>query len=70
MRLRDCESGASEDVSITGDVLARYQAAYDRFDHGLAEFARTSGAGLVRLDCDAEIVPQLATLFTAGSFSA
>ncbi len=70
VRLRDCESGASEDVSITGDVLTRYRAAYDRFDTGLTEFARTSGAGLVRLDCDADVVPQLAGLFTAGSFSA
>jgi uncharacterized protein (DUF58 family) len=70
VRLRDCESGASEDVSVTADVLTRYRAAYDRFDTTLAEFARSSGAGLVRLDCDAPIVPQIATLFSAGTLNA
>ncbi len=70
LRLRDCETGAAENVSITRDVLARYRVAYDRFDHGLTEFARQSGAGLVRLHCDADVVPQLAELFAAGSLEA
>jgi uncharacterized protein (DUF58 family) len=70
LRLRDCETGAAENVSITRDVLDRYRAAYDRFDHGLTEFARRHGAGLVRLDCDEDVVPQLAELFTAGSLDA
>ncbi len=70
LRLRDCETGASADVSVTREVLARYREAYDRFDRGLLDFARTRGAGLVRLDCDQPVVPQLATLFEAGSLQA
>ena len=63
VRLVDCESGASEDVSVTREVLARYRDAYDRFDGALATFARTRGAGLLRLDVDREIIPQLAAVF-------
>ena len=70
LRLRDCETGVAENVSITRDVLDSYRAAYDRFDHGLTEFARRHGAGLVRLDCDEDVVPQLAELFSAGSLDA
>lgn len=66
VRMIDCESGAAHDVSLTPAVLTRYRAAYDRFNAGLAVFARSRNAGLLALDVEAEIVPQLATLFDNG----
>jgi len=69
LRLRDCETGAVEDVSVTSHVLDSYRAAYDRFETTLTEFARGQSAGLLRLDTDASVVPQLATLFETGHYS-
>ncbi len=66
VRVIDCETGARHDVSLGPAVLERYRAAYDRFNQGLADFARSRNAGLLALDCDAEVVPQLATLFENG----
>ena len=66
VRVIDCEIGAAHDVSLTPAVLTRYRAAYDRFNAGLAAFARSRNAGLLALDADAEVVPQLATLFENG----
>ena len=68
LRLTDCETGAQHDVSITPAVLERYRAAYDRFQEGLAEFARRRRAGLLRLDVEADVVPQLAVLFQSGRY--
>lgn len=70
LRLLDCETGHAENVSVTSKVLERYRAAYDRFAAALAEFASARGAGLIRLDVEAPIVPQLATLFEKGAFVA
>ncbi len=70
LRLRDCESGEVEDVSVTKHVLDSYRAAYDRFETTLTEFARRRNAGLLRLDTDESVVPQLATLFETGHYSA
>lgn len=69
LRLRDCETGATEDVSVTPEVLARYTAAYDAFQEGLTSFAKRRHAGLVRLDVTEPVVPQLATLFESGSYA-
>ena len=69
LRLRDCESGAVEDVSVTTQVLDSYRAAYDRFETAITEFARRRNAGLLRLDTDEDVVPQLATLFESGHLS-
>ncbi len=69
LQLRDCESGEVEDVSVTPHVLESYRAAYDRFEEGLTEFARRRNAGLLRLDTDQAVVPQLATLFESGYYS-
>lgn len=68
LRLRDCESGQVEDVSVTPQVLERYRAAFDRFDSGLADCARKRNAGLLRLDVTKPVVPQLATLFESGAY--
>jgi len=70
VRLVDCETGSAADVSITAATIERYRAAYDRFQDGLTAFARRRGAGLVRLDVEQEVVPQLAALFETGSYVA
>jgi len=70
LRLEDCETGAIEDVSVTGAVLARYRAAYDRWQGALLELTRSSGAGLIQVDVDRPVIPQLAELFEAGRYTA
>lgn len=69
LRLVDCETGVDADVSVTPEVLARYRAAYDRFETRLVEFARERGCGLVRVDADRDVVSQLATLFESGALT-
>jgi uncharacterized protein (DUF58 family) len=69
LQLRDCETGSVEDVSVTPQVLESYRTAYDRFELGLTEFASGRNAGLLRLDTDSDVVPQLATLFESGNYS-
>lgn len=66
LRLVDCESGLAEDVSVTPAVIARYREAYDRFRAGLADFARRRPCGLLELDVERPLVPQLADLFESG----
>lgn len=70
LRLVDCESGAAADVSISAVTLDRYRAAYDRFQEGLTKFARRRGAGLLRIDVEQEVVPQLAAVFEGGRYVA
>lgn len=68
LRLVDCETGDSEDVSVTAHVLERYRAAYDEFQNKLTAFAKRRNAGLLRLDVDSDVVPQLAALFETGAY--
>lgn len=70
LRLRDCETGLVEDVSVTSEVLASYRAVYDRFETKLVEFARRRNAGLLRLDTDEDVLQQLAALFERGHYTA
>ena len=69
LRLLDCETEEVQDVSVTPAVLERYRAAYDRFTEGLASFASGRDAGLVTVDADLPVAPQLATLFEGGRLS-
>ncbi len=66
--LVDCESGESAEVSVTDRLLSRYTGAYDRFQTGLTDFASKRGAGLLQLDVEQEVAPQLATLFETGGY--
>ena len=66
LRLRDCESGESHDITIDAQVLQRYRQAYQEFQDGLTEFAQRRNIGLLRLNAEQEVVPQLATLFENG----
>lgn len=66
LRLRDCESGESHDITVDTQVLQRYRQAYQDFQNGLTEFAQKRNIGLLRLNAEEEVVPQLATLFENG----
>ncbi len=70
LRLVDCESRLAADVSITDALLQRYRAAHQRFRDGLATFAVAHGFGLVELDVDRDVLPQLERLFAHGAFVA
>ncbi len=70
LRLVDCETGEAQEVSITPAVTARYQAVYDEFCNKLATFARRRDAGLLQLDVEKRVVPQLAHLFESGAYTA
>ena len=65
--LRDCETGQEHDVSVTSDVLAAYRRAYEEFEEGLRELAMSRQAGLVRVDADEPVIPQLSKLFESGA---
>ena len=67
--LRDCEDGQEHDVSVTADVLAAYQRAYEGFEAQLHQIAMSQQAGLVRIDVDEPVVPQLSTLFETGAYT-
>jgi len=69
VHLIDCETGVTEDVSVTRAVRERYRDAYGRFTTELGDFARSRGAGLLRLDTDGDELAQLATLFESGALA-
>jgi uncharacterized protein (DUF58 family) len=70
VRLVDCESGETADVSIDAHVLERYRAAHARFVEALASFALSRGFGLLELDVERDVVPQLEQLFAGGAYVA
>ncbi len=66
VRLLDCETGEGEDVSVTPAVRAGYERAYAAWSEQLTTFAQARRIGLLRLDVEQPVVPQLATLFEGG----
>jgi uncharacterized protein (DUF58 family) len=66
LQLRDCESGAVEDVSATPAILERYRAAYDEFQDQLTGFANQRGIGMLQLDVEQDVLGQLGQLFEMG----
>lgn len=64
--IEDGEGGAGTELSVTPDLLARYRQAYRDFDQALTGFAAGHGAGLARLDADADVLDQLTALFGGG----
>ena len=68
VRVIDCESREAEDISVTPALLKRYRRVYEQFQSTIAEFAKKRHAGLLRMDVDEEIVPQLAQIFEAGRY--
>jgi uncharacterized protein (DUF58 family) len=70
LRLRDCESGQEQDITVTAQVLTRYREAYDHFSNSLSEFAQKRSIGLVQLNVEKPVVEQIATLFEGGRYHA
>jgi len=68
VRVIDCESREAEDISVTPALLKRYRRVYEQFQSTIAEFARKRYAGLLQIDVDEEIVPQLAQVFESGRY--
>ncbi len=66
--LVDCETGQAASVSITPTIRDRYRKAYGAFEEQLTGFARKRGAGLLQMDVEQEILPQLSGLFETGSY--
>ena len=66
--LRDCETGHTEEVSITPAVLQRYRQARESFSQELIDLARRRRAGLLQVNADEDVVPQLAGLFESGRY--
>ena len=66
--LVDCETRQAASVSITPAIRDRYRKAYQSFEDQLTGFARRRGAGLIQMDVDREILPQLSALFETGSY--
>ena len=66
--LRDCESGLEHDVSVTPEVRAAYRRIYAAFEQDLTKFAASRQAGLLRIDVDQPVVPQLSELFATGTY--
>jgi uncharacterized protein (DUF58 family) len=63
----DGEVESPVSLTITPDLIARYKSAYRTFDQTLIDFARTRGAGLVRIDADSSVLEQLSVLFEGGA---
>ena len=70
VRVRDCESGIVQDVSINDEVLRKYQAAYDTHFDTLRAFVKQRQGGWLQIDADQNVMEQLATLFESGRFVA
>ena len=70
LRLRDCESGEEQDITVTATVLSRYHEAYDHFTSSLTEFAQKRRIGLLQLNVEKPVVEQIASLFEGGRYRA
>ncbi|MDP6442496.1 MAG: DUF58 domain-containing protein [Pirellulaceae bacterium] len=70
VRVRDCETGDTQDVSITDAVLERYRAAYDEHFAALQSFVKQRQGGWLEIDADVDVMDQLATMFEGGRFVA
>lgn len=66
VRVRDCETGAAQDVSITDAILKRYRDSYDRHFEQLRSFVRRRRGGWLDIDADADVMGQMGTLFEDG----
>ena len=70
IRVRDCETGDMQDVSVTRAVMDEYQRAYDGHFEKLQDFARSRQGSLLILDHERDVMKQLSRLFEGGSYVA
>ncbi len=70
VRVRDCETGDMQDVSITNTVMEQYRAAYDAHFQSLRDFAHSRQGSFLLLDHESDVMKQLASLFEGGSYVA
>lgn len=70
VRLHDCETGTSVELTVTAEVATRYTAAYREFNQDLRALARRYEGHVLTLDVEQDLLPQLATLFESGSVRA
>ena len=70
VRVRDCETGVVQDVSISTNVLERYAAAYDLHFEKLRTFTGQRQGGWLQVDADQDVMEQLAAVFEGGRFVA
>lgn len=65
--LMDDGEAEAASLTITPELTARYRTSYAAFDDTLTGFARSTGAGLARIDVDTPVLEQLAALFQGGA---
>ncbi len=70
IRVRDCETGDMQDVSVTPAVMNEYRRAYDAHFEKLEDFARRRQGNLLFLDHEMDVMKQLSQLFEGGSYVA
>lgn len=70
VRVRDCETGDSRDVSVSPQLLRNYAEAYDAHFGRLKEFAVSRKGGFLVMDHDEDVMDQLAGLFEGGRYVA
>jgi uncharacterized protein (DUF58 family) len=68
LRLVDCESGATVDVTVSERVRNRYLEQLEAFDAGLARFAAGRNAELVEVDAEEPVLPRFHAVFRGGVF--
>lgn len=67
--LEDCETGALVDLTITPELLARYQQVYGAFNERLQASAIERGHALVRIDASRGVLEQLSAIFRSGKLA-
>lgn len=68
LRLVDCESGATVDVTLSERVRTRYFEKLRAFEDGLARFAASRSADLVEVAADQPVLPRFQAVFTGGVY--
>jgi len=66
VRLVDCENGSTVELSITPDVLKKYNSLYEDFNTKLSDFVASRNGQLIRLDADTDVLPQLTPFFQSS----